>query len=32
MTTFPVDAPSAAERVVITDHVLTVELGDGRSI
>ena len=32
MTTSPVDAPTAAERVVITDHALTVELGDGRSI
>ncbi len=32
MTTFPVDAPAAAERVVITDHALTVELGEGRSI
>ncbi|MCY4506540.1 MAG: DUF2442 domain-containing protein [Acidobacteria bacterium] len=32
MTTSPVDAPTAAERVVITDHALTVELGDGRCI
>jgi hypothetical protein len=32
MTTSPVDAPAAAQRVVITDHALTVELGDGRSI
>ena len=30
--TSPVDAPTAAERVVITDHALTVWLGDGRSI
>lgn len=32
MTTSPVDAPAAAQRVVITDHALTVELADGRSI
>lgn len=32
MTTSPVDAPTAAERVVVTDDELTVELGDGRSI
>ena len=32
MTTSPVDATTAAERVVVTDHALTVELGDGRSI
>ncbi len=32
MTTSPVDAATAAERVVVTDHGLTVELGDGRSI
>lgn len=32
MTTSPVDASAAAQRVVITDRALTVELGDGRSI
>ena len=32
MTTSPVDATTAAERVVVTDHALTVELGDGRRI
>ena len=32
MSTFPVDVATAAERVVVTDHALTVELGDGRSI
>ena len=32
MTTSPVDAATAAERVVVTDDALTVELGDGRSI
>ena len=26
------DPTAAAERVVVTDHALTVELGDGRSI
>ena len=31
MTTLPVDGPMAVDRVVITDHALTVELGDGRS-
>ena len=32
MTTSPLDATTAAERVVVTDHALTVELGDGRRI
>lgn len=32
MTTSPVDATTAAERVVVTDYALTVELGDGRRI
>ena len=32
MTTSPVDAPAAVQRVVITDHALTIELGDGRSL
>ncbi len=32
MTTSSVDAATTAERVVVTDHALTVELGDGRSI
>ncbi len=32
MTTSPVDAATAAERVVVTDDALTVDLGDGRRI
>ena len=32
MTTSPIEAATAAERVVVTDDALTVELGDGRRI
>lgn len=32
MSTSRVDSATAAERVVVTDHALTVELGDGRSV